>query len=106
MFAALGRFVTRFPWYVVGAWVVLAFLVISFAPKLTSTSDSASFLPKHYESIKASDIKEKDFPGQRELHCDFIFVSLSIAMRVRAISANLQARDSDHQPLLLEVDDR
>ena len=38
--------------------------------------------------------------------CDFIFVSLSIAMRVRAISANLEARDSDHQPLLLEMDDR
>ena len=38
--------------------------------------------------------------------CDFIFVSLSIAMRVRAISANLGTRDSDHQPLLLELDDR
>jgi RND superfamily putative drug exporter len=73
MFAALGRFVTRFPWYVVGAWVVLAFLVISFAPKLTSTSDSASFLPKHYESIKASDIKEKDFPGQGQPGAILVF---------------------------------
>ncbi|MET3961192.1 RND superfamily putative drug exporter [Marmoricola sp. OAE513] len=64
MFAALGRFVTRFPWYVVGAWVVFAVLVVSFAPKLESTSDSASFLPKHYESIRAADIKDENFPTQ------------------------------------------
>ncbi|MFL6105360.1 MAG: MMPL family transporter, partial [Marmoricola sp.] len=63
MFAALGRFVSRFPWLVLGAWLIMAFLVISFAPKLTSTSDNASFLPKHYESIRSADIKDKHFPG-------------------------------------------
>ncbi|MFL6023341.1 MAG: MMPL family transporter, partial [Marmoricola sp.] len=73
MFAALGRFVTRFPWYVVGGWVVLAVMVISFAPKLTSTSDSASFLPKHYESIRAADIKAADFPGQGQPGAILVF---------------------------------
>ena len=48
MFAALGRFVTRFPWYVVGGWVVLAVLVSALAPGLSSTSDESEFLPKHY----------------------------------------------------------
>ncbi|MEV1019846.1 hypothetical protein [Streptomyces sp. NPDC050264] len=58
MFAALGRFVVRRPWWVILSWVVVAAAVISFAPKLTSSSDEASFLPGSYESIKASDIQE------------------------------------------------
>jgi RND superfamily putative drug exporter len=58
MFAGLGRFVNRFPWLVVAAWVILAVLVISFAPKLTSTSDESEFLPAHYESIKAATIQQ------------------------------------------------
>ena len=62
MFAALGRFVTRFPWFVVGAWVVLAGIVLVFAPKLTSTQDTSSFLPSKYESIKATDLQQKAFP--------------------------------------------
>ena len=63
MFAALGRFVSRHPWYVVGAWLVIAALVIAFAPGLKSTTDQASFLPDHYESIKASNIQSKEFPN-------------------------------------------
>ncbi|MFL6156745.1 MAG: MMPL family transporter [Marmoricola sp.] len=63
MFAALGRFVTRFPWYVVGAWVLLAVMVAVFAPKLTSTQDTSSFLPSKYESIKATDLQTKAFPN-------------------------------------------
>src|SRR5947208_8415998 len=73
MFAALGRFVTRFPWLVVAGWVVLAVLVISFAPKLTSTSDSSSFLPKHYESIRASDIESDAFPAASQPGAIIVF---------------------------------
>ncbi|MCW2787478.1 MAG: hypothetical protein JWP74_3995 [Marmoricola sp.] len=62
MFAALGRFVNRFPWYIIGAWVVLAVVVAMFAPKLTSTQDTSSFLPSKYESIKATDLQTKAFP--------------------------------------------
>ena len=64
MFAALGRFVTRFRWYVIAAWVLLAVVVVSLAPALTSTQDESAFLPKHYESIRASQIQEDEFPSQ------------------------------------------
>jgi uncharacterized membrane protein YdfJ with MMPL/SSD domain len=36
--------------------------VIGFAPKLTSTSDEASFLPTHYESIRAMQPQQQAFP--------------------------------------------
>lgn len=61
MFGALGRFVTRRPWYVIGAWVVLAFVVVALAPSLTTTTDEAEFLPDHYESIKAAQVQEDEF---------------------------------------------
>lgn len=73
MFAALGRFVTRFPWLVVAAWVILAVLVISFAPKLTSTSDESEFLPAHYESIKAATIQQKEFPASSQPGAILVF---------------------------------
>jgi RND superfamily putative drug exporter len=73
MFAALGRFVTRYPWHIVGAWVAATVLVSVFAPALTSTSDSASFLPKHYESIRSQDIKDANFPGQGQPGAIMVF---------------------------------
>lgn len=38
--------------------------------------------------------------------CDFVFVSESIARRVRAVEADADTKDSDHQPVLLDLDDR
>lgn len=38
--------------------------------------------------------------------CDFVFVSADVAKRVRAIEVNTETTDSDHQPVLLEFDDR
>ncbi|RNL61208.1 MMPL family transporter [Nocardioides marmoriginsengisoli] len=73
MFAALGRFVTRFPWYVLGAWAVAAVLIIAFAPGLKSTTEQADFLPKHYESIKATDILADAFPQQRDNGATIVF---------------------------------
>src|SRR5690349_19112419 len=64
MFSALGRFVTRQPWIVLGIWIVLAAAVILTAPGLQSTTDEAEFLPQHYESIKAANLQEKAFPSQ------------------------------------------
>lgn len=61
MFAALGRFTSRRPWIVIGIWVVAAVTIISLAPKLSSTSNEADFLPKHYESIKALDLQQQAF---------------------------------------------
>jgi endonuclease/exonuclease/phosphatase family metal-dependent hydrolase len=38
--------------------------------------------------------------------CDFIFVSEDFGPRVRSLEVNTQTQASDHQPLLLEIDDR
>src|SRR6201999_1593838 len=62
MFAGLGRAVVHHPWRVIVAWIIGAVAVISLAPKLTSTSNEASFLPSHYESIQAQDLQESAFP--------------------------------------------
>ncbi|MFF9896205.1 MMPL family transporter [Streptomyces longispororuber] len=73
MFSALGRFVVRRPWWIILAWIVAAGAVISLAPKLTSSSDEASFLPEHYESIRASDVQEREFPQQRNVGAVIVF---------------------------------
>lgn len=62
VFAALGRLVAHHPWRVIAVWVIAAIAVIGFAPALSSTSDEASFLPSHYESIQASNLQESAFP--------------------------------------------
>ena len=61
MFAALGRFVSRRPWYVIGAWVLLAVVVVALAPSLQTTTDESEFLPDHYESIKAAQVQADEF---------------------------------------------
>jgi endonuclease/exonuclease/phosphatase family metal-dependent hydrolase len=38
--------------------------------------------------------------------CDFVFVSGDLERRVRRIEVNLATKDSDHQPVLFELDDR
>ncbi|HET9498645.1 MAG TPA: MMPL family transporter [Marmoricola sp.] len=73
MFAALGRLTTRRPWFVVAAWIILAVLVIAFAPKLTSTTDESEFLPGHYESIQAMTLQEKEFPSTSQLGALLVF---------------------------------
>ncbi|HWU32534.1 MAG TPA: MMPL family transporter, partial [Marmoricola sp.] len=57
-----GRLTSRRPWFVVGAWILLAVVVVALAPGLKSTSDQKDFLPKSYDSIKASEVLTKAFP--------------------------------------------
>ena len=38
--------------------------------------------------------------------CDFVFVSENLASRVRRVEVNVDTRASDHQPVLVEIDDR
>ncbi|TIC83285.1 MMPL family transporter [Nocardioides sp. GY 10113] len=63
MFKALGRFISRHPWYVIGAWVALAVAVVSLAPALQTTSEESDFLPDHYESIQAMTLQAEKFPA-------------------------------------------
>ncbi|MGI5328898.1 MMPL family transporter [Actinomadura nitritigenes] len=62
MFARIGRVVVHHPWRVIAVWLVAAVAVVALAPKLTATTDEASFLPGHYESIQAQNLQQKAFP--------------------------------------------
>src|SRR5579862_6432177 len=84
VFAALGQLVTRHPWRVIGAWIIIAAAVIATAPALPTTSNEASFLPSSYESIRAQNLQDKAFPQ---------------AGHVDATAAIIVFARSDHQPL-------
>ena len=62
VFTALGQLVTRHPWRVIGAWIIIAVAVVATAPALPTTSNEASFLPSSYESIKAQNLQDQAFP--------------------------------------------
>jgi RND superfamily putative drug exporter len=89
MFAALGRFVTRFRWYVVAAWLVATVVVIFAAPALTSTQDESAFLPKHYESIRAAQVQEDKFPTQTQPGAILVFDRLDGGRLTAADSAKV-----------------
>ncbi|CAM5676226.1 hypothetical protein SALBM135S_09170 [Streptomyces alboniger] len=89
----------RRPWWIILAWVVAAAAVISLAPKLTSSSDEASFLPEHYESIRAADVQEKEFHKQRNVGAIIVFqrsdggkLTAADSADVKRVSRELQAR--------------
>ncbi|MEV0523562.1 MMPL family transporter [Streptomyces sp. NPDC050439] len=99
MFSGLGRFVVRRPWWIILAWVVAAGAVISLAPKLTSSSDEASFLPDHYESIRAADVQEAEFPKQQNVGAIIVFqrsdggkLTAADSADVTRVSGDLQAK--------------
>jgi endonuclease/exonuclease/phosphatase family metal-dependent hydrolase len=50
-------------------------------------------------------LHQRDY-GDVPYCCDFIFVSDTLSRRVHGVEANLETQDSDHQPLLLDLDDR
>jgi RND superfamily putative drug exporter len=62
VFGRLGRAVVRHPIWVIVIWLVAGVAIIAFAPKVTATTDEASFLPTHYESIQALNIQQAAFP--------------------------------------------
>lgn len=102
MFAALGAFVVRRPWWVILAWVIAAAVVIGFAPKLTSSSDEASFLPNSYESIRAADALDAAFPQHENVGAVIVFqrtdgkpLTEADTRRVAAICAALKAKNID-----------
>ncbi|HVX32856.1 MAG TPA: MMPL family transporter [Solirubrobacterales bacterium] len=63
VFARLGGFVVRRPWWVIGVWVVAAAAIIATAPSLPTSTEESDFLPSHYESIKALHLREDAFPS-------------------------------------------
>ncbi|MFC9326806.1 MMPL family transporter [Kitasatospora sp. NPDC057015] len=63
MFHRIGQFVVRRAWWVIATWLVAAIAIAITAPTISAQTDEAAFLPKHYESIQASEVQEKAFPA-------------------------------------------
>ncbi len=64
-FAKLGSFVTRRPWWIIGAWIIAGALVILLSPQLVTftSNNNSSFLPGSYESVQAENVASKYFPA-------------------------------------------
>lgn len=58
MIEKLSTFVVKRRWWIVLFWIVATIAIVGLSPKLSSieSDDQSSFLPKTYESIKASEI--------------------------------------------------
>lgn len=104
MFARLGRGVVRHPWRVIGLWVVAAVAIISLAPKLSTVSNEASFLPDHYQSVQAQNLQKQAFPDAAVPAAIVVFeradgqpLGAADSARVDAIATSLAAR---HIPTL------
>jgi RND superfamily putative drug exporter len=63
MFSRLGKLVTAHPWRVIGIWIAAAVVIVAFAPGLPTSTNESDFLPRHYESIKAQNIRTESFPA-------------------------------------------
>jgi len=88
-FGALGRFIVRNPWKVVGAWIIVAIAVIATAPALPTTTNESSFLPSSYESIRAQALETQAFPQASNVTADAAIIVFS-----RPDGAKLSPADS------------
>ena len=107
MFLQLGRGVVGHPWRVIGVWVVAAVAIIGLAPKLATTTNEASFLPAHYQSVQAQDLQQKAFPNAAAPAAIVVFersdgqpLTAADSAKVAAIATGLA---SEHIPTLTTV---
>ncbi|HLK76820.1 MAG TPA: MMPL family transporter [Streptosporangiaceae bacterium] len=88
LFTALGQLVTRHPWRVIGAWIIIAVAVIATAPALPTTSNEASFLPSSYESIKAQNLQDQAFPQAGKINATAAIIVFARSDRGRLTPAD------------------
>ena len=108
MFVGLGRGVVRHPWRVIGLWALAAVVVIGLAPKLATTTNEASFLPSHYQSVEAQQLQKRAFPKAAAPAAIVVVeradgrpLTAADAARVDAIGTALAAR---HLPTIAAVE--
>jgi RND superfamily putative drug exporter len=65
LFERLATFVTTRAWWVIGAWLIAAVLVVLLSPQLVTftSNNNSSFLPSSYESVQAQQVATKYFPA-------------------------------------------
>ena len=65
MFMSIGRFVDRYRWFFLAAWISAAVIVTIVAPNLEdiASNDSSSFLPSDAPSISGQALVDEYFPG-------------------------------------------
>ncbi|HEX3947616.1 MAG TPA: MMPL family transporter [Acidimicrobiales bacterium] len=65
MFKKLARLVVGHPWWVIGAWVIGAILLLTLSPQLVhfTSNNNSSFLPSSYESVQAQQVEARYFPA-------------------------------------------
>ena len=107
MFLRLGWAVVGHPWRVIGLWVIVAVAIIGLAPKLATTTNEASFLPAHYQSVQAQDLQQKAFPNAAAPAAIAVFersdghpLTAADSAKVAAIATGLA---SEHIPTLTTV---
>lgn len=66
MFARLGSFATRFRWFIIAAWVIVAAALTLLAPNIddVAVSDQRAFLPSTAPSLDANEVVSKYFPDR------------------------------------------
>ena len=66
MFARLGSFASRFRWFIIAGWVVVALVLTLVAPNINdvAVSDQRAFLPSAAPSIHANEIVKQYFPDR------------------------------------------
>ena len=62
MFGWLATFVVARRWWIIGAWVVAAGVIIALAPKIGSYTSDSYNLPDSYQSVQAQAVAAQDFP--------------------------------------------
>jgi endonuclease/exonuclease/phosphatase family metal-dependent hydrolase len=67
--------------------------------------DAWPLMHGHHPHAPTFCVHEKNY-GKAPYCCDFVFVSENLAPRVRSISVDVDTKDSDHQPVVVEIDDR
>lgn len=105
MMQALGNFVVKRRWWILGVWVIAAILIVSLSPKLSTieSDDQSSFLPNTYESVKAGEVASK-FSDNVQAPTDIILfksttgqpLTLAEQQEVAGIVKTLNAKGIDH----------